>query len=255
MVDKHFVLNPVIIGGGKKDLRDAKDIPQNMTALGGYIKISKKSVQTFQKKLAFVTGKKKGGGNSNYADLVYFTFAMSCDVAPGDLTTCIMVEWMRTGSISLYRKEIQAFNTFLPFIILMLCINVLVHTLVAEFCKLIKEAMRMLEEEAMVDVVPVIQAIPPLAFWKSLPKLLGLDPEEYSGLTVRQSSTRRAWHAKMETQHIAMFTRFIEKCKEFTMFEDVWGMHVLILEVVDFDSPLGVSVGCIRKPRSTHAFR
>ncbi len=76
----------VIIGGGKKDLGDAKDVPQNMTALGGYIKILEKNLQTFQKKSTFVMGKKKGGGNSNYADLVYFTFAMSCDVAPGDLS-------------------------------------------------------------------------------------------------------------------------------------------------------------------------
>jgi hypothetical protein len=140
-----------------------------MTALGGHIKISEKSVLTFQKKSTFVMGKKKGVGKLNYADLVYFTFAMSCDVAPGDLMTGIMVEWMRVGGVGLYRKEIQAFNTFLLFVILMLCINVLVHTLVAEFCKLMGEAMRMLEEEAMVDGVPVVQAIPLFAFWKSLP--------------------------------------------------------------------------------------
>ncbi len=71
---------------------------------------------------------------------------------------------MRAGGVGLYRKEIQAFNTFLPFIILMLCINVLVHTLVAEFCKLMDEAMRMLEEEAIVDGVPMIQAIPLFTF-------------------------------------------------------------------------------------------
>jgi hypothetical protein len=106
MVDQHFVLNPAIIGGGKKDLRDAKDVPQNMTALGGFIKISKKSVLTFQKKLTLVTGKKKGGGNLNYADLVYFTFAMSCDVATGDLATGIMVEWMRAGGVGLYLLDI-----------------------------------------------------------------------------------------------------------------------------------------------------
>jgi hypothetical protein len=121
----------------------------------------------------------------------------------------------------------------------MLCINVSVHTLVAELCKLMEEAMRMLEEEVMVDGVPVVQAIPLFAFQKSLPKLPGLDPDEYSSLTARQSSTRRAWHVKMETQHVATFTRLFEKCKEFAMFKDVWGTHVLILEVVDFDSPPG----------------
>ncbi len=158
---------------------------------------------------------------------------------------------MRAGGVGLNRKEIQAFNTFLPFIILMLCINVLVHTLVAEFCKLVEEAMRMLEEEAMVDGVPVIQAIPPFAFLKSLPKLPDLDPEEYSGLTARQSSMRRAWHVKMETQHVATFTRLIEKCKEITMFEDVWGTHVLILEVVDFGSPPG-GISWLHKEAKKH---
>ncbi len=33
MVDSFFVINPVTIGGGNKDLRDAKDVPTNMTAL------------------------------------------------------------------------------------------------------------------------------------------------------------------------------------------------------------------------------
>ncbi len=206
---------------------------------------------TFQKKSTLVTGKKKGGGNLNYADLVYFTFAMFCDVAPGDLTTSIMVEWIRAGGVGLYSKEIQAFNTFLPFVILMMCIDVLAHTLVAEFCKLMEEAMRMLEEEAMVDGVPVVQVIPQFTFRKSLPKLPGLDPDKYSGLTARQSLTRRAWHIKMETQHVATFTRLIEKCKEFTMFEDVWGMHVLILKVVDFDSPPG-DISWLHKEAKKH---
>jgi hypothetical protein len=35
IVDKYFVINPVIIEDGRKDLRDTKDVPTNMTTLGG----------------------------------------------------------------------------------------------------------------------------------------------------------------------------------------------------------------------------
>jgi hypothetical protein len=59
--------------------------------------------------------------------------AMSCDVSPSELITGILVEWMRAGGMGLYRKEIQAFNTFSPFVILKLSINVAVLTLVEEF--------------------------------------------------------------------------------------------------------------------------
>jgi hypothetical protein len=75
--------------------------------------------------------------------------------------------------------------------------------------------------------------------WPDLGKFLGQDPSEYSGLTPWQAATRRAWHLEMETQHVSVFAKVIEKCKEFAMFEDFWGSHVLISETVDYDSPPG----------------
>jgi hypothetical protein len=184
MVDPFFVINPIIIGGGKKDLRDAKDMPQNIMAMGGYIKISEKRLQTFQKKTSGATGGKKSTGvNQAYADVVYFTMTMSCDVSPSELITGILVEWMRAGAIGLYRKEIQAFNTFSPFVILKLSINVVVLTLVEEFRRIMEEAMKLVEEEAMADGEMISMVIPPFAFRKSQPKLPGLDPAEYAGLS------------------------------------------------------------------------
>jgi hypothetical protein len=135
LIDPFFVLNPVIIGGGRKDLRDVKDVPQNMTALGGYIKLSERSLQTFQKRRSGggQGGKKSGGEKKkkDYEDLVYFTMAMSCDVVPTEILSGITVEWMRAGGVGLYRKEIQAFNAHSPFVILKLCTSVSVHTLMA----------------------------------------------------------------------------------------------------------------------------
>jgi len=113
-----------------------------MTALGGYIKISERSLQTFQKrKPGGGKGEQRSGGQKkkkDYEDIVYFTMAMSCDIDPAEIITGITVEWMRAGGLGLYCKEIQAFNTHSPFVILKLCTSVSVHTLMAEFRKVLR---------------------------------------------------------------------------------------------------------------------
>ena len=48
-----FAINLVVMGAGKKDWRDLKDISTNMTMLGGYVKISNKSFRVFEWKSAF----------------------------------------------------------------------------------------------------------------------------------------------------------------------------------------------------------
>jgi hypothetical protein len=159
-------------------------------------------------------------------------------VLPTDLVSWIVVEWMHAGGIGLYRKEIQAFNTYLPFVIFYLYNGTLVQIILAEICRLMEEGVKLLVEEVMGDK-RVILVAPPFAFWKLLPKLPSQDPSEYSGLTPRQVATRRAWHLEMETQHVSEFAKMIEKCKEFAMFEDFWGSHVVISATVDYDSPPG----------------
>ncbi len=64
IMDQFFVINPVLLGTSRKDWKEARDIPQNMTApaLGGHIKISS-------------SASKKGGGTA-YTDTVYFTVAI-----------------------------------------------------------------------------------------------------------------------------------------------------------------------------------
>jgi hypothetical protein len=244
IVDNFFVIVPVIMGSGRKDLKDAKDVPTNMTTLGAYVKISEKSLKVFELKNPFqgkVKGKKTaGGGETMYNnDMVYFTFAIDCDVEPTVILPGISVEWMRVGGVGLYRKEIQAFNTFSPFVIFYLYNGISVHTIMAEFKRMMEEAIKLLEDEAMVDDQARITRVPPFAFRKSLPKLPGSDPEEYAGLKPRQAANRRAWHLEMETQHLETFNRLIEQCKDVLIFDSVWGEHVLISRVVEYDSPPG----------------
>jgi len=114
-----------------------------------------------------------------------------------------------------------------------------VHTVMAEFRRMMEEAIKMLNDEAMVDDQEKIVAVPPFAFRKSLPKLPGLNPEEYAGLKPQQAATRRAWHVELETQHVETFNRLIEQCKDVLLFQRMWGEHVLISKVVEYDSPPG----------------
>ena len=85
---------------------------------------------------------------------------------------------MRAGGIGLYHKEIQAFNTFLPYVIFFLYNNTSVHTVMAEFRKMMEEAVKLLEDEAMIDDGEIITLVLPFAFQKSLLKLPGFNPDK-----------------------------------------------------------------------------
>ena len=136
IVDKYFVINPVIIEDGKRDLRDVKDVPTNIMTLGGYIKISHKCMKAFEVKAAFGSNAKKSEGN-DYSDMVFFTVAISCDVDPSDLISRISVEWIRAGGVGIYIKEINAFNTESAFVILLLSVYVNVQMVAVELKKLL----------------------------------------------------------------------------------------------------------------------
>ena len=185
-------------------------------------------------------------------DMIYFTLAIACDVEPREMISGISVEWMRAESIRLYRVEIQAFNTFSlfvifylynntfsPFVIFYLYNNTSVLTVKAEFKKIMEKSIKLLEEEGMTDEQERVTCVPEFAFRNSLPKLPGSDPEEYVGLKPRQTAARKAWHLEMETHHLHQFTKLIETCNEVRLFESILGGHVMISEVVDYNSPPG----------------
>ena len=185
IVDRYFVINPVIIGDGKKDLRDVKDVPTNMTSLGGYIKISQKCMRAFEVKAAFGSNAKKPEGN-DYSDTVFFTLAISCDVEPSELISRISVEWMRAGGVGIYVKEINSFNTESAFVILLLSIYVNANMVAAELKKLLETGVTLLAEVMGDDELPVT-CVPPFALRKNLPKLPGVDVStEYRGLQDKQ---------------------------------------------------------------------
>ena len=237
IVDRYFVINPVIIGDGKKDLRDVKDVPTNMTSLGGYIRISQKCMRAFEVKAAFGSNAKKQEGN-DYSDTVFFTLAISCDVEPLELISRISVEWMRAGGVGIYIKEINSFNTESAFVILLLSVYVNANMVATELRKLLGTGVTLLAEVMGDDELPVT-SVPPFALRKNLPKLPGVDvATEYKALQNKQRQARRAWHVEMELQHIQAFERLLEVCKDYGVFS-FWGDHVIISRVVDFESPPG----------------
>jgi hypothetical protein len=237
IVDKYFVINPVIIGDGKKDLRDTKDVPTNMTTLGGYIRISSRCMKAFETKSTFGANARKSEGNV-YSDTVFFTVAISCDVKPSELISRISVEWMRAGGMGIYIKEINSFNTESVFVILLLCVYVNAPMVAAKLRKLLETGVALLAEVIGDDELPVT-SVPPFALRKNLPKLPGVDvATEYKGLSNKQRQTRRVWHVEMDVHHIQMFEQLLEVCKDYGVF-GYWGDHVIISRVVDVESPPG----------------
>ena len=117
--------------------------------------------------------------------------------------------------------------------------NTLVHMVMAEYKQMMEEAIKLLEEEGSMDNQGRIAGVPDFTFQKSFPKLPRADPEEFAGLKPRQAAARKAWHFEMEMQHKNLFSHLIETCKEVRLFELIWGGHVMISEVVDYDSPPG----------------
>ena len=87
---------------------------------------------------------------------------------------------MWAGGIEVYWKEIQAFNTFSAFNIFYLYNNILVHMVMAEFRQMMEGAIKLLEDEGMVNDQGGIMTLLPFTFWKSFPKLPGSDPGEYA---------------------------------------------------------------------------
>ncbi len=106
-------------------------------------------------------------------------------------------------------------SRFLRFLITWpLSIKVLVHTSLAEFKKVMEDAIKILEEEVMLDTEPISPVLPPFALRASLPKLSGLNAAKYAGLLSKQLVTRSTRHMEeMETQHVPLFLRLIEKAK------------------------------------------
>jgi hypothetical protein len=105
MVDRYLAIVSVIMGARRKDLKEVKDIPTNMTLLGGYVKISEKSLRVFEKKRTTKTNKgaKSAKRDTSYSnDMIYFTLAIACDVEPREIISGISVEWMWAGGIGLY---------------------------------------------------------------------------------------------------------------------------------------------------------
>jgi hypothetical protein len=64
-------------------------------------------MKAFDAKPAFGSKAKKAEGN-DYADMVFFILAISCDTKPAELILRISVEWMQVGGVGIYIKEINS---------------------------------------------------------------------------------------------------------------------------------------------------
>ncbi len=94
--------------GGK--LRGDERTPQEISL---YINILSNNVRMFKKQRNGDGQKKKG---TNTPNVVYFSFAITCDIKPTTLIGRVGIEWTRMRGSRLMLKALQCFNTSTPLV-------------------------------------------------------------------------------------------------------------------------------------------
>lgn len=116
MVDEHFKICPLKTGDKTLPWYTAGDIPNNMTAVSTHINISANNIGMFKKR-------KEGGGfrkknkEEKESSVVYFSFAILCEVEPMVLISRVGIEWMRAGGVRLMVKALLCFDTISPLVV------------------------------------------------------------------------------------------------------------------------------------------
>ena len=135
MVDEFFTINPIYEAGRNKDWDDPTFLPSSMTELGAYLKLSG-SPRIFEKS--------KGGQGNAKAPTVYFSFAVSSDVAPDEIMARIIVDWNLLGGTRLAVKHLGVFDTVTPVVIYFLWNEGHAETILRELQEMLSEMLPVL---------------------------------------------------------------------------------------------------------------
>ena len=226
MVDEYFVINPVREGGRDKDWSHPSNLHASMTALGAHFAISS-SARVFEKA--------RGGGSKKEKkdtrpDTVYFSFAVSSDVAPAEIMSRIAVDWSILGGTRLAVKALNYFDTCTPIAIYFLWNEGHSETILQEL------------QTILLSVIPaeaggLIPSLPPLALRKTIPRTPGQVTVDFNNLSLQAQMARRAWHIEVETKHSKALIDLVRKAKDDNAISEMWGRQVHFSEVADNNTP------------------
>ncbi len=152
--------------------RSDGDIPNNMTAVCSHINISGNNIRMFEKHCNGDSQKKKGTSSSN---VIYFSFAIACNIEPAMLIGHVGVKWTRAGGSRLMLKALQCFDTMTPLIFYYLFNESQAATILEEFQKISTNTQLLCIDDMDTSVEATMGALPSMAFCKLVPKVPGKD--------------------------------------------------------------------------------
>jgi hypothetical protein len=241
LVDKAFAFCAVKDDGRAKKIRDVSGVPNNMTLLSAYFKISgRKGGNAFEKQKVFKNNKEVKGELRD--PTIYFAFAFATDEDPEDVLARICHEWHRRGGGILKVKELQTFESET-----ILCLfNILTltpkKTILAEYKTILEQALDLAEDlddmEILFDPNDVVQhsRLPTIELRQLNPKLPGQDTSHFNKLSWKAQASRKVFHVECDSRYSSELKRLTQLAKDTNLVKNMWGKHAHLSEVVDKDS-------------------
>ncbi len=164
--------------------------------------------------------------------MVYFTFAISSDLAPDEIMARVSVDWSMLGGTRLAVKSLGYFDTCAPIVIYFLWNEAYAPTLLEEFKTILNSVSHL-------EIGGASLPLPPMVLRKQIPRTPGQVTEKYNHLSFQAQMARKAWHVEVESKHATQLVELVRKVKTTNNIQEMWGRQVHISEVADNNTPAG----------------
>lgn len=230
LVDQSFAFCAVKDDGRAKKIRESSGVPNNMTLLSAYFKISgAKGRNAFEKQKVFKNNKEVKGELRD--PTIYFSFAFASDENPEDVLDRISHEWHRRGGGILKVKELQTFESET-----ILCLfNILTitpkKTILAELKTILEEACKLAQEVDDMnisfdpnDILPNSK-LPAIELRILNPKLPGQDTSHFNKLSWKAQASRKVYHVECDSRYASEIKKLTQLAKDTNLVKNMWGKH------------------------------
>ncbi len=238
LVDPTAILHAAVKSDDTKPIGKKEELSENMTISLAYAPVGKNQ-NAFKPKNN--NNKKKGRCGKDKPELlnpcVHPTLVFLSDVDPETIMSRVTHEFCRAGGFYFWMKQLQCVETVTPFIIFYLYTFNDITTIRAELAELLKKVHADLESNFILPDEFQYLPIPEINICRGVPKLPGQPGSQFCNYSREMQEARRAHLIECDVQAILFLMLLINHVKEWWLTTPVWGGHVHITGLVDWDSP------------------
>ena len=163
----------------------------------------------------------------------------SSDVEPEIIISRMAHEFGRAWGFYFRKKQLQCKETMTPFIIYFLYTFNDIATLRGELTSFLEEALQGMKDDLMLpdefDYSPLLD----INIHRGVPKLPGQPGSNFRDYSREMQEARRAHLIECDIKVIPFLCALISYNKDNKLAARIWGGHMHITEMVDWDSPKG----------------